>query len=76
MANLIFGIGSFLFAVALVPSVLHKQAPARSTSLLTASVLTVFIYAYVTLHFWLSVGTDAATAALWWVLFVQGGQRV
>lgn len=71
-ANVIFGVGSFLFALALVPSVVRQNAPARSTSLLTAAVLTVFLYPYITLHYWLSTVTDAITAGLWWVLLVQG----
>jgi hypothetical protein len=72
MADVIFGIGSVLFAVALLPSVLRWRTPAISTSLLTAAVLSVFILAYANLHFWFALTTDAITALLWWVLFVQG----
>ena len=66
-----FSVGSVLFALALLPSVLSEHKPEWHTSLLTASVLTVYVVAFWTMQQPYAAGTGAVTAALWWTLFVQ-----
>lgn len=63
--------GSFVFVVALVPSVISKDKPAFSTSILTGGVLLVFAGVYASLGLWLSMVVTTFTAGLWLVLAGQ-----
>lgn len=63
--------GTIVFIIALLPSVLSKDKPAVSTSIMTGTVLIVFAYVYFTLSLWFSTLTTALTAALWFTLAVQ-----
>lgn len=63
--------GSAIFVIALVPSVISKDKPALSTSLMTGSVLIVFAFVYVTLSLWFSAVTTAIIGILWFILATQ-----
>jgi len=63
--------GSIIFVIALVPSVMSKDKPALSTSLMTGSVLIVFAFVYLTLSLWFSAVTTAITGMLWFILAAQ-----
>lgn len=69
--DLAITIGSIIFIIALIPSVMSKDKPALSTSIMTGSVLTVFAFVYLTLSLWFSAIVTAGTAALWLLLAVQ-----
>lgn len=64
-------IGSLIFAIALLPSVLGKDKPAFSTSITTAVVLAIFAFVYTTLSLWFSAATVLLTSLMWSVLAIQ-----
>ncbi|MDO8583168.1 MAG: hypothetical protein Q7R51_01420 [bacterium] len=64
-------LGSSIFIIALLPSVLSKNKPALSTSLMTGAVLIVFAIVYLTLFLWISAVTTFLTGGLWFVLAIQ-----
>ena len=63
--------GAIAFIVALVPSVLSKDKPALTTSLLTGTVLAIYAIVYVTLSLWLTTITVAITSLTWFILAYQ-----
>ncbi|MDB5171169.1 MAG: hypothetical protein JWO35_863 [Candidatus Saccharibacteria bacterium] len=67
----ILTIGSLALAVALIPTVLGKQKPALSTSLLTAATLATFAAVYVSLHLLFSAAVTLFSAAVWLLLAAQ-----
>ena len=64
-------VGTLLFLVALIPTIIGKDKPALSTSFLTASVLLVFSGTFASLHLWFSAVTDIANAGGWLILGIQ-----
>ncbi|HVX24356.1 MAG TPA: hypothetical protein VG992_03380 [Candidatus Saccharimonadales bacterium] len=71
----VIAVGSILFIIALMPSVLGKNKPALSTSVMTGSVLMVFAITYTTLHLWFAGITTALTAIQWFILAIQKYQQ-
>ncbi len=69
--DIVLAAGSFVFAVALIPTVLSKEKPPLSTSLLTGITLLVFAVVYATLSLWLSFFSTCITAALWLTIAAQ-----
>ena len=70
--DIVFSIGSWVFALALVPSILSKtDKPALSSSLLTASILTLYVVTYASLEFVTSAISGGAVAIAWWILAYQ-----
>lgn len=67
----IFTIGSFVFIIALIPSILSKDKPAIASSISTALVLTIFSFTYFSLSLWLTTITTAGTAMAWHILAFQ-----
>lgn len=63
--------GTAIFAAALVPSVVGKNKPAFSTSLMTGLVLAVFVIVYLSLALWFSALMTTVTATLWLTLATQ-----
>lgn len=69
--DLLFAVGSIVFAIALVPSIRSADKPALSTSLLTGGVLATYVVAFATLNLWYAAATDAVCVAAWFVLAWQ-----
>lgn len=70
--DILITIGSWIFAIALVPSILNRTSkPALSSSLITASILTIYVVVYASLRFWGSAASTALVAAAWWILAYQ-----
>jgi hypothetical protein len=69
--DIVIAAGSLVFAVALIPSVLSKDKPALSTSVMTGTVLVVFSITYATLSLWYATITTSLAAGLWIALAVQ-----
>jgi len=67
----VLGVGGFIFSVALIPSIISKDKPSAKTSLMTASILTVYLLVYISLNLWLACLSGALSAACWWILFFQ-----
>lgn len=64
-------IGSSIFSLALIPSVLDENKPDAKTSFITATVLVSFCICYGTLGLWISFVATLICMLLWWVLFFQ-----
>lgn len=69
--DLVLSAGSFVFFLALIPSVIGKDKPAFSTSVMTGSVLAVFTVTYFTLGLWLATFTTSLASILWAILAIQ-----
>ncbi len=69
--DILMMVGGFIFSVALLPSVLGKEKPARSSCLITGTILTSYVVAMATLGLWLSAGATVLTATMWFVLLLQ-----
>lgn len=64
-------VGSVIFILALLPSILGEDKPAAWTSLTTAAVLYVFAAVDLTLGLKFTAFTTAVTATLWVTLLIQ-----
>lgn len=73
--DLILTIGSIIFTLALIPSVMSKDKPALSSSLLTGAVLLVFAGVYASLALWFSMVTTVITGLVWLLLAYQKFSR-
>lgn len=69
--DIIFSIGSWIFIIALIPTVLSKDKPPLSTSLITGSVLAVFVFAYATLDLWMATFSTAGISITWFIIAIQ-----
>jgi len=69
--DIIIAVGQWTFLVALFPSILSKDKPALSTSILTGSVLAFFVIAYASLSLWASAASTFLVSVGWFTLAVQ-----
>lgn len=69
--DFIFTIGSLVFALALLPSVLGPHKPALASSVMTGSVLFIFAVTYITLGLIFSAISVCLTAIMWTILAIQ-----
>jgi hypothetical protein len=68
--DLILAVGSFIFSVALLPTIFNKKAAIPGwSSFLTAAVLSVFVGVYWSLGLWMTVFSGTTTAICWWFIF-------
>ena len=67
----VFTIGSLLFTLALIPTLLGDAKPEIWTSLMTSSVLAVYAYTFYSLKFWYSMSTTILTTLCWFILAIQ-----
>ena len=59
--DLIFGAGSIIFCIALLPSVFSKDKPNLLTSCVTASVLGIFAITYESINFHFAAAVSVVT---------------
>ena len=69
--DIVLSVGSWIFIVALLPSLFGKDKPPISTSLLTGVVLLIYTFVYSTLHLWLSMASTGVLGVAWLVLGAQ-----
>jgi hypothetical protein len=69
--DVVFAIGSLIFAMALVPSIRSTDKPALGTSLPTTLILYVFSMTYFSLELYYAAIVTLGTATLWAILAVQ-----
>ena len=69
--DLVLMVGGFIFSIALIPSIIGKGKPAKSSCLLTGAVLTIYCLVYATLNLWLAFISGTLTALCWWILLIQ-----
>ncbi|MFA5997287.1 MAG: hypothetical protein WC791_02235 [Candidatus Paceibacterota bacterium] len=67
----VFGIGTIIFAIALLPSVLGKDKPAVSTSVTTGAILILYSFTQASLSLWFASIASVVAGALWFILAVQ-----
>jgi len=69
--DLVFMVGGFIFAPALVVSIIKGTKMPATTSLPTAIVLTAYLVCYISLDFWLACISGTLTALCWYILFFR-----
>ena len=69
--DLVFTVGGGMFFLALLPTLLGKNKPALSTSLLTGGILFVFALTYMTMGMLFSAVATGLTSATWLTIAAQ-----
>jgi hypothetical protein len=69
--DLVIMIGGFVLAIALIPTLLSKDKPPKSTCFITGGTLLVFSICYVTLGLYLAFFSTLLTSVIWFVIFFQ-----
>jgi hypothetical protein len=69
--DLIFALGTIVFLLALIPSLITKNKPNKKTSIITSLVLYVFTFNYISLAMYFSAAVGFVTATAWLVLYFQ-----
>jgi len=72
----VFSIGTWVFAIALVPTIRGKEKPPLWTSIPTAFFLTLFALTYFSLTLWLSAFSSLLTATTWYTLAFQKYRQI
>lgn len=67
----VFGIGTVIFSVALLPSVFGGEKPSLSTSLPTGAILMLFAVTQASLSLWFTAIMSVIAGSLWLVLAFQ-----
>jgi len=69
--DVVISVGVFVLMVALIPSLRSKNKPAKTTSLLTGVILTVYFVCFATLGLWLAAISELVLAIMWFALSIQ-----
>jgi len=69
--DIVITVGSWIFAIALIPSIRGKNKPELSSSVMTGSLLTVYIFVFGSLELLGSAISSAVVALCWWILAYQ-----
>lgn len=69
--DLVLTSGQIVFTMALLPTVLGKDKPAFSTSLINGIFLTIFTFTFMSLSLWLTAAGAAGTGIMWFILAYQ-----
>ncbi len=77
--DIVIAVGSWVFIVALIPTLFSKHKPQVITSMLTGGILAVYAVVYGTMGLWVSVlpvdPVMTLLAAVWFVIGMQGIRR-
>ncbi len=69
--EIVFLIGQMIFNISLLPSILGKDKPAFTTSLITATVIFVYVFVYASLSLWVTGISVGSTGIFWAILAYQ-----
>ncbi len=69
--DFVFAIGTWIFIIALIPTIRSREKPPLSTSLPTGLVLLVYVFTFATLELWFSMISSSVLAVLWLYLAWQ-----
>jgi hypothetical protein len=69
--DLVLAVSQLCFTIALLPTLLSKDKPALTTSLMNGTILLVVALTLSTLALWFAAVTSLTTCVLWFVLAVQ-----
>jgi len=69
--DIVIMIGVFGFSFALIPSILGKHKPAKSSCALSAALATMILICFASLGLWLSVVAEMVSVTTWLILLIQ-----
>ena len=69
--DLVIMIACYGFAIALIPTIIGKQKPARFTCWLTMVLLAAIAVSFATLGLWLSFWSEIVSIIAWGILLFQ-----
>ena len=69
--DIVIGIGSFVFFIALIPMIRGKEKPPIFSSASTSFFLWAFVVCYVSFGLWLSTVSGVLSAGAWTILLIQ-----
>lgn len=69
--ELVFGLGTWVFIAALIPTIRGEQKPEISTSMTNAITITAFVIAWASQDFWFSVLPATILSGAWFLLAQQ-----
>ena len=69
--DIVIMVACFGFALALIPSILGKNKPARLSCLITVVLLTAIAVSFATLELWLSFWSEVTAIIAWGILLFQ-----
>ena len=69
--DIVMMIVGFTFSFSLLPSLMGRSKPARSTCILTASGLAILTFCMATLGLWLTFLANLMTTIVWFGLAIQ-----
>jgi hypothetical protein len=72
--DVVIGIGSVSFSLALLPAIWRRQPPPVITCALTTFWLWVYAVVFITLSLWFSAITGSVTALCWTILLYQASR--
>jgi hypothetical protein len=61
----------FGLSFSLIPSILSKHKPAKSSCILSIILASLILICFATLHLWLSVSAEIASIITWGILLIQ-----
>lgn len=67
----VIAICNLAFVPAMLPTILGKDKPALSTSVLNAIIVSIIAFALATLNLWFAFATATIIALIWTILAVQ-----
>jgi CHASE2 domain-containing sensor protein len=69
-------IGGFGFFIGLLPSLIGRRKPERSSGIITGSILLIFGVVYATLGLWLAFTSTMLVSIGWFILAIQVTRRI
>ena len=69
--DIVIMVACFGFAMALIPSIMGKNKPAKSSCLITVVLLTAIAVSFATLGLWLSFWSEITAIIAWGILLFQ-----
>ncbi len=69
--DIVISVGQLIFVLALLPSIVGKDKPAVSTSLINGVILAVFTFTFASLELWFSTISSAMISLAWFFLARQ-----
>ena len=69
--DIVLSVGSFIFVISLFPSVLSKDKPAITTSIINGVVLAIYVFTYFSMGLSITALSCFILAVLWFILAFQ-----
>jgi hypothetical protein len=69
--DIVFTVGSIMFTIALIPAILEKKYPPRSTCFITGVMLVLYSITDLTLGLWFSTISGIVSAIIWTMMGIK-----